>query len=100
MHYHTVEDESGDTIDLIPFCSDACNRAYCKQHGLQYQGWYGCHEGSDYPEFCANCGVYAGGLAPQCDCHAHNVIVNRFPSDTGERCEHGNWIQLPASRLE
>ncbi len=96
MHYHTIEDRYGNLVGLIPFCSDACNRAYCNEHDdIEYQGWNGCQEGSDYVEFCAQCGVVAGG-AYECNCQGDNVVVNRFRCDDGEKCEHGNWIQLPA----
>jgi hypothetical protein len=56
MHYHFVEDDSGNVVDLIPFCSDLCHRAWCADHGSTYGGWNGCHEGGDSAEFCANCG--------------------------------------------
>lgn len=94
MHY--LYDSSGE---FIPFCSDACLREYCIENDIEYNGWNGCHEGGDYRHYCAQCGTYAGGgngdEAP-CDCMLHNVVVNRFLSDTGEQCEHGNYIQLPA----
>jgi len=99
MHYHYVEDSRGDVVDLIPFCSDSCHRDYCQEHGLAYGGWSGCQEGGDSPEYCAACGTYAGGSF-ECDCQRDNVLVGRFMSDTGEKCEHGNWLQLPASYLE
>ena len=95
MHYHYMEDESGDVVDLVPLCSDACHRDWA---GEDYQGWSGCHEGSDSVEFCANCGVVAGGTY-ECDCQRDNVVVNRFLSDEGEKCEHGHWLQLPACFL-
>jgi hypothetical protein len=98
MHYHHVEDDGGDVVDLVPFCCDSCHRDYCRENGLEYGGWNGCHEGSDSAEFCANCGTYAGGAA-DCDCQTNNVVVGRFLSKRGERCRHRNWIQLPASRL-
>lgn len=97
MHYHCVE-ENGDIVDLVPFCCDACHQQWCRDTGTTYGGWYGAQEGGDYVEFCANCGVVAGG-AYECDCQRDNVVVGRFVSDEGERCEHGNWIQLPASSL-
>lgn len=53
-HYRTLEDKQGDLIDLIPFCGDACHRDYCLEHGLEYQGWNGCHETS-YDQICAKC---------------------------------------------
>jgi hypothetical protein len=98
MHYHHVEDENGQLVDVIPFCSDSCNRAYCEAHGLEYQGWNGCQEGSDYVSFCAHCGVVAGGQY-ECDHQRDNIVVSRFRVDEGEKCSHGHWIQLPAGML-
>jgi hypothetical protein len=98
MHYHFIEDDSGNVIDLVPFCSDACHRAWCADHGITYGGWNGCHEGSDSVEFCANCGTVAGG-AYECNCQSNNVVVNRFISEHGEQCEHGHWIQLPENQF-
>jgi hypothetical protein len=99
MHYHNVEDESGDLVDVVPFCSDSCNRDYCAKHGLTYQGWNGCQEGPDSPMFCASCGVYAGGAA-QCEHQRDNVLVNRFHTEHGEKCPCSNWIQVPAATVE
>jgi hypothetical protein len=28
------------------------------------------------------------------------VVVRRCCSDTGEKCPHGNWIQVPKNYLE
>lgn len=98
MHYHHVK-ENGELVDLVPFCCDSCHRAWCEENGVAYDGWFGCHEGSDSPEFCACCGVYAGG-GIECDCQCDNVVVNRFRSEHGEKCEHGNWLQVPESYLD
>lgn len=98
MHYHHVENSDGELVDLIAFCSDACHRDYCADHGLEYGGWNGCQEGSDYVEFCAACGVVAGGKF-ECEHQRDNVVVNRFVCDDGEKCECGNWLQLPARFL-
>ena len=99
VHYLFMEDSNGNIVDAIPFCSDECHRQYCIEHNIEYNGWNGFYEGGDSRQYCANCGTYAGGGtgsdAP-CDCMVHNVVVNRFLSDTGERCIHGNYIQLPA----
>lgn len=101
MHYHYVNDESGDLCDTIAFCCDPCHRAYMDAHPDlgEYQGWNGCHEGGDSPEFCANCGVFAGGT-PECDCQRDNVLVGRFASEAGEKCIHGHWMQLPWGMLD
>ena len=92
MHYHLRCDAVGDVVEAVPYCSDACHR---EGAGNAYGGWNGCQEGGDYPEWCDNCGVFAGGT-PQCEHQANNVVVNRFASTDGEKCECGNWIQLPA----
>jgi len=98
MHIHYIEDHNGNVVDIIPFCSDSCHLSYCAEHAdLTYDGWNGCHGGGDAEEFCANCGVICGGYV--CDCQRDNVVVNRFSRDDGEKCEHGNWIQLPTSFL-
>ena len=98
MHYHYIEDSRGDLVDLVPFCCDNCHRAWCERNDAAYGGWNGCQESAEYVEFCANCGVAAGGY--ECDCQRDNVVVNRFLSRDGERCKHGNWIQLPISMME
>lgn len=94
MHYHFVEDASGDVISLIPFCSDACHRAHM---GDDYQGWNGCHEGGDTAEFCAHCGTVAGGTY-ECDCQRDKRRGQPLSTD-GERCAHGHWLQVPAHYL-
>lgn len=91
MHQHYIEDSRGDLIDAIPLCSDACNRDYA---GENYRGWNGCHE-MEFTTYCRNCGVVIPGFEDACQCQRDNVFVNRFLSDDGETCEHGNWIQLP-----
>ena len=92
MHYHYIEDSTGDVVDLVPFCCDARHRAWCDETGETYGGWNGCNEGGDYPEWCEWCGVFAGGTA-QCECQLRNVVVNRFRCDEPELCEHGNVLQ-------
>ena len=96
MHELLIEDERGDIVDALPFCSDSCHRAYA---GERYAGWNGAHE-LEHTTFCVACGVViAADDDDTCDCQLRNVVVNRFRSDTGETCEHGNWIQVPASYL-
>lgn len=99
MHYHFVEDTKGDVVDLVSFCCDECHADYCAKNGLRYGGWNGAHEGGDSVEFCMNCGVVAGG-GYECEHQRDNVIVNRFLSDEGEKCECGHWIQLPTEIVE
>ncbi len=98
MHYHLIEDKDGQLVDLVPLCSDACHRGWCETHGVPYTGWNGAQEGGDSVEYCANCGVVAGG-AYECEHQRNNVVVNRFRSEAGEKCECGHWIQLPERYL-
>lgn len=98
MHIHERTDERGDITDVITFCSDSCHRDWCAATGADYGGWNGCHESPDYGAYCTACGVIAGGA--RCECQRNNVVVNRFTSDAGEMCEHGNWLQLPAWMLD
>lgn len=96
MHVHIIKNGPGNVVDVVPFCSDACHRDWCAEHSnCPYEGWNGCNEGSNGPEFCTNCGVFAGGT-PECEHQRDNVVVNRFRCDEGEKCDHGHWIQLPA----
>lgn len=99
MHEHYIEDSKGDLTDVVTFCSDSCHRDWhdVKSRG-EYEGWNGSHEGStDYNSYCAQCGVICGCGPEACDHQRENVLVNRFPTKKGERCEHGNWIQLPST---
>ncbi len=90
------------THDDRHVCSDACNRDLS---GDNYAGWDGCHE-TEFTRFCDNCGVVIPGIettyayAEQpCECQRNNMVVNRFLTADGEKCEHGNWIQLPMAYL-
>lgn len=56
-HLQIIEDENGDMIDYIVYCSDSCNRS----SNPDYQGWYGCHEIST-TQPCAACGQTVEGL--------------------------------------
>ena len=96
MHLHYIEDDSGELVELVEFCSDACNRDWS---GPAYEGWSGCHE-PEFTTYCANCGVVIPGLEDACEHQTSNVVVNRFLSDDGEKCGHGNWIQVPAAYLD
>ena len=95
MHLHYVTDDTGDTVDVVEFCSDACHRDYT---GDAYDGWSGCHE-AEFTTYRAACGVALPGLEDACEHQRDNVVVNRFTSEDGERCEHGRWVQLPAAML-
>lgn len=103
MHYHFINDDRGELLDIMPFCCDSCHQQWCKENGAEYGGWNGAHESGDYGdylEFCAQCGTVAGGPY-ECDCQRDNVVVNRFPSDDGEQCEqHGNWLQVPLNFIK
>lgn len=103
MHTHYIEDSTGDLVDIVPFCCDACHHDWCADNGVPYAGWSGCNEGGDSQEFCASCGVYCGGGTGEdspCDCQCENIVVNRILSTDGKKCEHGNWIQVPVRFLE
>ena len=54
MHYLEVV-LGNELVDVIPFCSDWCHQQYCRAHDMKYEGWNGCHEGSDSAEYCASC---------------------------------------------
>lgn len=95
MHIRTIQDARGDTVDALNYCSDACHRDDASD---AYQGWSGAHE-LEHTDYCAACGVVIPGFEDACDCQLRNIIVNRFRTDEGETCEHGHWIQLPASYL-
>jgi hypothetical protein len=95
MHVHQIEDEQGELSDVIPFCSDSCHREWCGRHNIEYGGWNGAHEASDGGEYCANCGVTCATGEESCEHQRDNVLVNRFTTEKGVQCEHGNWIQLP-----
>ena len=101
MHYHQIEDSNGDLTGLVPFCSDSCHQEWCQVNQVAYGGWNGSHEGSDYSEYCSNCGVIVsvGSMDESCACQRDNVVVNRFTTESGETCEHGHWIQLPGSQV-
>jgi hypothetical protein len=51
-HLGFQEDEQGDLVGLVYYCSDFCNR----EHNPDYGGWNGAHE-LDTREVCAACGV-------------------------------------------
>lgn len=100
MHEHAITDETGDTVDIIALCSDSCHRAYA---GDAYEGWSGAHE-SEFTTYCAQCGVVIAGVTEDengspCEHQRDNVVVNRFLSEEGEKCEHGLWIQVPMALL-
>jgi hypothetical protein len=95
-HYHFIEDETGDLVELVPFCSDSCHRQWCADNNETYGGWNGCQEGSDAGEWCALCGVIVTQPSDwdACRCGWDNVDVNRFRASEDERCEHGLLIQV------
>jgi hypothetical protein len=51
-HLHFIEDDSGDVVDHLVFCSDYC---HYKHLGEKYRGWNGCNEIST-TEPCVECG--------------------------------------------
>ena len=62
VNVHLVEDEAGELVDVIPFCSDYCHRGYCAREGVEYNGWNGCHE-TEQDEVCAYCDEVIEGFA-------------------------------------
>jgi hypothetical protein len=56
-HLHFIEDEYGDVVDNIVFCSDFCHKEYT----IDYKGWNGCNEIS-ISEPCTNCGETVNGI--------------------------------------
>ena len=60
-HLHLIEDDHGDVVDQIVFCSDFCHQAHCLREGIDYQGWFGCQEIS-ITEPCANCEAEVQGI--------------------------------------
>ena len=63
-HIRGIQDDAGDLVDLIWFCSDDCNRYFEPGNvdvGLEpYAGWNGCHE-NEFDEICAECQVVIEG---------------------------------------
>jgi len=43
MHIHRIEDESGDLVDIIFFCSHYCHATWAAIEGVEAL-WDGCHE--------------------------------------------------------
>lgn len=61
-HVHHIEDDTGDIVDLVYFCSDTCHNDWCNIKGNpDYGGWNGCHE-HDCTETCAHCGEILEGI--------------------------------------
>lgn len=94
MHEHYLYDDEGDLTDVVPFCCDACHREWCGAQGEEYDGWNGCHEGADYPQWCANCGARCG-IGIETDCDGDCVPVGVYPP-YDRKCEHGYAYYLPA----
>lgn len=53
MHLFEINDDQGDLVDVVVFCSDYCHRLWCIENKQEYQGWNGCHE--PWPSRCASC---------------------------------------------
>jgi hypothetical protein len=86
MHEVYVEDENGELIDVLPYCSDACART-----DENYAGWAGAHE-TEFTTWCMNCGVVIGGFEPECE-HVYPVVVNLIGTPEDEYCEHGTLVR-------
>lgn len=113
MHHHQIEDKQGYLVELVSLCSDNCHVLWCQDNDTTYDGWDGCHE-TEFTDYCQSCGVVLPGSTEEvidtqstvpgsgvlpCSCQLRNVIVNRFLSPEGEKCEHGNWIQVPMAYI-
>ena len=57
-HLQLVEDDSGDVVDHIVYCSDTCHSDGARN---EYAGWNGCNEIS-VGEPCAKCGDWVSGI--------------------------------------
>jgi hypothetical protein len=57
-HLHFIEDDSGDVVDHLVFCSDYCHKQHMDE---KYRGWNGCNEIST-TEPCVECGRTVEGL--------------------------------------
>ena len=57
-HLHYVEDETGDVVDHLVFCSDYCHIQHMDE---KYRGWNGCNEIST-TQPCVECGSTVEGL--------------------------------------
>ena len=57
-HLHFIEDDSGDVVDHLVFCSDYCHKQHMDE---KYRGWNGCNEIST-TEPCVECGSTVEGL--------------------------------------
>jgi len=51
----------------VPFCSDGCHYWYCRENGLEYEGWNGCHE-HPYADECRECGTLIQGVEEAVAC--------------------------------
>jgi hypothetical protein len=56
-HLGYIQDNQGDIIDLVIYCSDFCN----KIHNNNYEGWNGCHE-LRISQPCECCGLIVEGI--------------------------------------
>ena len=75
-HLHFIEDDSGDVVDHLVFCSDYC---HYKHMGEKYRGWNGCNEIST-TEPCVECGRKVEGLDENRDCECVELEYSPIPS--------------------
>ena len=104
MHEHMIIEHGGGVIDAVSLCSDPCHRDWCQKNNEDYDGWSRCQE-SEFTIWCEACGVVIPGAVEDekgqpCECQMDNVVVNRFLSIEGEKCEHDNWVQLPNGYID
>lgn len=57
-HIVTIEDKSGDIVDVNYYCSD-----FCAKTDVHYRGWNGCHE--TISAECECCGTITGWLGEE-----------------------------------
>ena len=69
-HYHELDDDQGDLVDLVTLCSDWCHRCWCDGNDAIYGGWNGCHE-LEFQDSCAQCGVVIPGVELDVDQDQH-----------------------------
>lgn len=58
-HECPIENDIGELVEVMIFCSDGCHMDWCSSNGVKYGGWNGCHEieyEPEHPPRCDHCG--------------------------------------------
>lgn len=76
-HLGYIEDNQGDIIDLVIYCSDFCN----KIHNKNYEGWNGCHE-LRISQPCECCGVIVEGIEETLTAQRNLMATDKQIEDT------------------